>query len=56
MQAQKLSRKEQDKLRNINYILSAALELFSENGYYNVTMNEIASKVIFRSSLNINII
>lgn len=41
-EVKKLSRREKDKLRHRRMILSAALELFSEKGYPNVTMHEIA--------------
>ena len=37
-----LSRKEREKLRHKNEILSAALKLFSERGFHNVSMQQIA--------------
>jgi len=43
----KLSRREKDKLRHRGMMLSAALELFSEKGYPNVTMHEIAHHAEF---------
>lgn len=43
----KLSRREREKLRQRHEMLAAALELFSRNGYYNVSMNEIAEKAEF---------
>jgi len=42
MQGEKLSRREREKLRQRQEILDAALELFSEKGYHNVSMHEIA--------------
>jgi AcrR family transcriptional regulator len=47
MRTDGLSRKDKDKIRHRDYILSAALELFSEKGYYNVSMHEIAAKAEF---------
>ncbi|PIX26690.1 MAG: TetR/AcrR family transcriptional regulator [Deltaproteobacteria bacterium CG_4_8_14_3_um_filter_45_9] len=43
----KLPRREREKLSYRNDILSAALELFSERGYHNVSMHEIAKKAEF---------
>ncbi|BEQ15858.1 TetR/AcrR family transcriptional regulator [Desulfoferula mesophila] len=43
----KLSRRERERLRQRRDMLAAALELFSRNGYYNVSMNEIAEKAEF---------
>ncbi len=42
-----LSRREREKLRQRQEILAAALELFSENGYHNVSMHQIAEKAEF---------
>jgi len=47
MQGEKLSRREREKLRQRREMLSAALELFSEKGYHNVSMHEIAAKAEF---------
>ena len=47
MQDIKLSRREREKLRHRRQILGAALELFSEKGYHNVSMHEIAKKAEF---------
>jgi AcrR family transcriptional regulator len=47
MQEKKLSRREREKLRQRQEILDAALELFSQSGYHNVSMNEIAEKSEF---------
>ena len=43
----KLPRRERDKLRQRQEILSAALELFSQKGYHNVSVQEIASQAEF---------
>ncbi len=44
---QKLTRRERERLLHRNQILAAALELFSERGYHNVSMHEIAKKAEF---------
>ena len=44
---EKLPRREREKLRQREEILTCALNLFSENGYQNVTMHEIAQKAEF---------
>ncbi|MEZ4527365.1 MAG: TetR/AcrR family transcriptional regulator [Desulfobacterales bacterium] len=44
MQKQKLSRRERDRLRQRREILAAALKLFSEKGFHNVAMHEIAKE------------
>ena len=44
---QKLSRREREKLRQRQEILAAALDLFSQKGYHNVSMQEIAAKAEF---------
>ncbi len=41
------SRREREKARQRQDMLEAALSLFSEKGYHNVTMHEIASKAEF---------
>ncbi len=46
-QEKKLSRRERERLRQRQDILAAALELFSQKGYHNVSMNEIAEKSEF---------
>jgi len=43
----KLSRKEREQLQRRAEILQAALELFSEKGYHNVSMQEIAARAEF---------
>ncbi|MDY0040384.1 MAG: TetR/AcrR family transcriptional regulator [Desulforhabdus sp.] len=43
----KLSRREREKLRQRQEILANALDLFSEKGYHNVSMQEIAGKAEF---------
>lgn len=47
MKIQKLPRREREKLRHRQEILSTALSLFSEKGYHNVSMQEIAKKAEF---------
>jgi TetR/AcrR family transcriptional regulator len=47
MQGKKLSRRERLKASYYREILDAALELFTVNGYHNVTMNQIAEKAEF---------
>ena len=47
MEQKKLSRKEREYRRHRQEILEAALELFSQNGFHNVSMNEIAQKAEF---------
>jgi TetR/AcrR family transcriptional regulator len=42
-----LPRREREKLRQRQEMLAAALQLFSEKGYHNVSMNEIAQKAEF---------
>ncbi len=47
MQKEKLSRREREKLRQRQDMLAGALDLFSEKGYHNVSMHEIAAKSEF---------
>ena len=47
MEDEKLPRREREKLRQRQDMLAAALELFSEKGYHNVSMHEIAQKAEF---------
>lgn len=47
MQEETLSRREREKLRQRYQMLAAALELFSEKGYHNVAMQEIAKRAEF---------
>jgi TetR/AcrR family transcriptional regulator len=47
MEDLKLPRREREKLRQRREMLAAALELFSEKGYHNVSMHEIAGKAEF---------
>lgn len=44
---QALSRRERDRQRQRQEMLAAALQLFSEKGYHNVAMNEIAERAEF---------
>lgn len=46
-QKQVLPRREREKLRQRQEMLAAALTLFSQKGYHNVSMNEIAEKSEF---------
>lgn len=43
----KLSRREREKLRQRQEMLAAALDLFSQKGYHNVSMHEIATQSEF---------
>ncbi len=43
----KLPRREREKLRHRTEMLATALDLFSEKGYHNVSMHEIAEKAEF---------
>jgi len=47
MEAQKLPRREREKLRQRQEMLATALDLFSQKGYHSVSMHEIASKAEF---------
>jgi len=47
MEHKKLSRREREKLAQRREMLAAALELFSERGYHNVSMHTIAEKSEF---------
>ena len=47
MQDKKLPRREREKRRHRRQMLAAALELFSEKGYHNVSMLEIAERAEF---------
>ncbi|NLF25325.1 MAG: TetR/AcrR family transcriptional regulator [Deltaproteobacteria bacterium] len=47
MEGRKLPRRERDKLRQRREILTAALGLFAQKGYHNVSMHEVAGKSEF---------
>jgi AcrR family transcriptional regulator len=47
MQSNNLSRREKVKIRQRQEMMAAALDLFSEKGFHNVTMHEIAAKSEF---------
>jgi len=47
MQTVKFSRREKERARQQEEMLEAALSLFSEKGYHNVSMHEIAQKAEF---------
>ncbi len=47
VEKEKLSRREREKLMQREEIFNAALELFSEKGYHNVSMHEIAKRSEF---------
>ena len=47
MADQKLPRREREKLRQRQEMLASALDLFSQKGYHNVSMHEIAQKAEF---------
>ena len=55
MQDMKLSRREKEKLRQRQEMLDAALSLFSEKGYHNVSMHEIATEggICHRNALQV---
>lgn len=44
MEDEKLPRRQREKLRQRRQMLAAALDLFSEKGYHNVSMHEIAER------------
>jgi AcrR family transcriptional regulator len=47
MEAQKLPRREREKLRQRQEMLATALDLFSQKGYHNVSMHEVAAQAEF---------
>jgi TetR/AcrR family transcriptional regulator len=47
MEDQKLPRREREKLRQRQEMLATALDLFSQKGYHNVSMHEIAAQAEF---------
>ena len=47
MKEKRLPRREREKLRQRKEMLAAALDLFSQKGYHNVSMHEIAAKAEF---------
>jgi TetR/AcrR family transcriptional regulator len=47
MKSEKLPRREREKLRQRREMLEAALDLFSEKGYHNASMHQIAEKAEF---------
>lgn len=47
MKEKKIPRREREKMRQRKEMLAAALELFSEKGYHNVSMHEIAALAEF---------
>jgi TetR/AcrR family transcriptional regulator len=47
MEDQKLPRREREKLRQRQEMLATALDLFSQKGYHNVSMQEIAEQAEF---------
>ena len=47
MTDQKLPRREREKLQQRREMLAAALDLFSQKGYHNVSIQEIAEKAEF---------
>lgn len=47
MEGKKLSRREREKLEHRLQMLATALDLFSEKGYHNVSVHEIAEKAEF---------
>ena len=47
MEDQRLTRREREKMQQRREMLAAALDLFSQKGYHNVSMHEIAEKAEF---------
>jgi TetR/AcrR family transcriptional regulator len=47
MEDQKLPRREREKLRQRQEMLATALDLFSQKGYHNVSMHQVAEKAEF---------
>ena len=47
MEDVKLTRREREKIRHRGEVLEAALDLFSEKGFHNVSMHEIARRAEF---------
>jgi len=47
MKDKRLPRREREKVRRRGQMLAAALDLFSEKGYHNVSMNQIAERAEF---------
>ncbi|MBW2609597.1 MAG: TetR/AcrR family transcriptional regulator [Deltaproteobacteria bacterium] len=47
MEDKQIPRREREKLRHRNDLIAAALRLFSEKGYHNVSMREIAEEAEF---------
>jgi len=47
MEDKKLPRREREKLRQRQEMLATALDLFSQKGYHNVSMHEVAEKAEF---------
>ena len=47
MENEKLPRREREKLRQRQEMLAVALDLFSEKGYHNVSMHQVAEKAEF---------
>ena len=47
MENEKLPRREREKLRQRQEMLAAALDLFSEKGYHNVSMHQVAERAEF---------
>ena len=54
MTDQKLPRREREKLQQRREMLAAALDLFSQKGYHNVSIQEIAEKAEFAIGTLIN--
>jgi TetR/AcrR family transcriptional regulator len=47
MEDQKIPRREREKLRQRQEVLATALDLFSQRGYHNVSMQEVAAQAEF---------
>ena len=52
----RLSRRERDRLRHKEEILTAALKLFAERGFHEVSMQEIAARAEFATGTSVQLL